>query len=95
VDLVEKLEAPRGEEAHRQLWEQEWRYAVLDAALRQVEQEVGEKAFQAFRLLTGENRPVEEVADQLDIAPASVYVYKHRVMTAIKEYIARLDRDEK
>lgn len=95
VDLVERLRDTRGEEAHRQLWEQEWRYAVLDAALRQVEQEVGRKEFEAFTLLAVERRPVEEVAERLSITTSSAYVYKHRVMQAVKEYVAGLDRDEK
>ena len=51
TDLVERLEDTRGEEAHRQFWEQEWRYALLDEALRHVEHEVGDKAFPAFNLL--------------------------------------------
>jgi len=94
TDLVERLEDKHGEEAHRQFWEQEWRYALLDEALRYVERDVGEKAFQAFNLLALQNWPVEQVAAELGIAPASVYVYKHRVLNAVKERIARFE-DEK
>ena len=72
-----------------------WRYALLDEALRYVEHEVGEKAVQAFNLLALKNWPVEQVATQLGIAPSSVYVYKHRVLHAVKEYIARFESDEK
>jgi RNA polymerase sigma factor (sigma-70 family) len=93
-DLIERLEDVHGEEAHRQVWEQEWRYALLDEALRHVERDVGRKAFQAFDLLALKNWPVDEVAAHLGIAPASVYVYKHRVLNAIKERIARF-ADEK
>ncbi|HOB73281.1 MAG TPA: sigma-70 family RNA polymerase sigma factor [Phycisphaerae bacterium] len=93
-DLVERLEDVRGEEAHRQVWEQEWRYALLDEALRHVERDVGEKAFQAFNLLALKNWPVEQIAAHLGIAPASVYVYKHRVLTAVKQRIARFEKDE-
>lgn len=93
-DLVERLEDSRGEEAHRQFWEQEWRYALLDEALRHVEQDVGEKVFQAFSLLALQNWPVDKVAAELGIATSSVYVYKHRVLTAVKERIARFSRED-
>ncbi|GMV97720.1 MAG: sigma-70 family RNA polymerase sigma factor [Phycisphaerae bacterium] len=95
LDLVEKLRDTRGEEAHRQLWEQEWRYALLDEALRKVEQEIGKKEFQAFTLLAIERQPVEEVARRLGITPSSAYVYKHRVLAAVKDCIARLEADGK
>jgi len=95
TDLVERLEDTRGDEAHRQLWEQEWRYALLDEALSHVEHEVGDKAFQAFNLLALRNWPVDQVAAHLGIATSSVYVYKHRVLNAVKERIARFDREEK
>lgn len=94
ADLVERIEDSRGEEAHREFWEQEWRYALLDEALRHVEQEVGEKVFQAFSLLALKNWPVDRVAAELSIATSSVYVYKHRVMNAVKERIARYCRDD-
>jgi RNA polymerase sigma-70 factor (ECF subfamily) len=93
-DLVERLEDSRGEEAHRQFWEQEWRYALLDEALRHVEHEVGEKVFQAFSLLALKNWPVDQVAAELGIATSSVYVYKHRVLNAVKGRIARFSRED-
>lgn len=95
VDLVDQLEDERGEQAHRELWEQEWRYAVLDDAMRHVEGQVGDKAFRAFTLHAINQWPVDRVAEHLGIAAASVYVYKHRVLNAIKERVARLDSDER
>lgn len=95
TDLINRLEDTRGEEAHRELWEQEWRYALLDEALRQVETEVGAKAFEAFNLLAIQNWPVEKVAEQLGIATSSVYVYKHRVLNAVREQIARYCREDR
>lgn len=94
TDLVDRLEDVRGDEAHRQVWEQEWRYALLDEALRHVEKEVGDKAFEAFNLLAIQNWPVDKVAEHLGIATSSVYVYKHRVLGAVKERIARFEKDE-
>ncbi|HOW69518.1 MAG TPA: sigma-70 family RNA polymerase sigma factor [Phycisphaerae bacterium] len=94
VNLLDQLEDHRSEETVREIWDQEWRYAMLDEALRHVRSEVGEKPYQSFTLFAIDRRPVQEVADQVGIAVASVYVYKSRVLDAIRRWIAQFeDRD--
>lgn len=92
-DLLNSV-ADRSDEAIREIWEQEWRYAVLEEALRQLQPTLGEKSFRSFVLYAIENRPVQEVASQLGIAPASVYTYKNRVLKAIRKWIAHFEDDE-
>lgn len=94
VDLLNQLEDPESEAAIEQLWEQEWRYALLDEALRHVQQNIGEKTYQAFILYARENRAVDDVAQLLGISPSSVYVYKQRVLEAIRQWIGQFEGEE-
>ncbi len=91
IDLLAQLEDPHGEEAAQEIWRQEWRYALLEEALRHVRHRVGEKSFEAFSLFAIQQRPAQEVANQLGIAPASVYVYKSRVLEAIRQWIEQFE----
>jgi RNA polymerase sigma-70 factor (ECF subfamily) len=81
------------EETQREIWEQEWRFAMLDEALRQLQPTLGEKVYRSFVLYGLERRPVEEVAEALGIAVASVYTYKTRVLKAIREWVGQFEDD--
>jgi RNA polymerase sigma factor (sigma-70 family) len=94
VDLLAQIEDPRTEETIQEIWRQEWRYALLDEALRQVRPDVGEHEYQAFVLYAVQRLSVQKVAEQLKIAPASVYVYKGRVLAAIQEWVERFEQDD-
>lgn len=93
-DLLDTLEGPDLKERAEQLWRQEWRYALLDEALRHMESEVGEKPYRAFVGYAVERREVDEVAAELGIAPSSVYVYKRRVLLAIGDWVKQFESDE-
>jgi RNA polymerase sigma-70 factor (ECF subfamily) len=94
VDFLAQVEDRHGEETARQIWRQEWRYALLQEAIRQVRGQVGEKSFEGFYLFAIQRRPVEEVAKKLGIAPASVYVYKSRVLDAIRQWVRQFEDDD-
>ena len=83
----------RGDEADRRIWEEEWRYALLARGLEQIRGEVGEKPYQAFVGFAVQRRPVEEVAGELGLSTSSVYVYKSRVLEAVKAWIERFEDD--
>ena len=93
LDLISGLE-DKHDEAERRIWEQEWRYALLEEAMRQLQPTLPEKTFQAFVLYAVEQRPVEQVAAELRISASSVYVYKSRVLDAIREWTAGFEDDE-
>ena len=92
VDLLSSLE-DHHDEADREIWEQEWRFAMLDEALRQLQGTLGQKVYQSFILYAIQGSPVERVADELGISPSSVYVYKSRVLDAIREWVSRFEDD--
>jgi len=93
ANLLDQLEDPGRDEAARQVWQQEWRYALLEEALQHVQAGVGQNAFKAFTLYAIQRRPVQHVADQLGISPSSVYVYKGRVLAAVREWVGRFQDD--
>lgn len=91
VDLLTQLQDTHSEDAVQEIWRQEWRYALLDEALRHIRSEVGEKPFAAFMHYAIERRPVQNVADLLGIAPSSVYVYKSRVLDAVRQWVEQFE----
>lgn len=91
VDLLTQLEDPHSDETMQEIWRQEWRYALLDEALRNIRSEVGEKPFAVFTQYAIERRPVQEVAAQLGITTSSVYVYKGRVLEAIRRWVDQFE----
>jgi len=90
IDLLSGI-ADRHEEAERGIWEQEWRYAILAEAMRNVRVALADKVFQAFMRFGVERRPVEDVAAELGISTSSVYVYKKRALDAIRAWAARYE----
>jgi RNA polymerase sigma-70 factor (ECF subfamily) len=80
-------------DADRLIWEQEWRYALLDQALEQVQHQVPEKEFRAFIGFAVQRRPVTQVADELGLSTSSVYVYKSRVLDALRRWTEPFEMD--
>lgn len=93
-DLLDQLEGRVSDAEAIALWQQEWRYALLDEAMQHVQGQVGDKAFQAFTMYAIERRPVEEVAATVGIATSSVYVYKARVLAAIRQWVGQFEPDD-
>jgi len=92
IDLLSGLE-DHHEEAEHHIWEQEWRYALLAEAMRQVRHTLSEKVFAAFLHYAVECRPVDEVATELGLTTSSVYVYKQRALEVIRRWIEAYEED--
>jgi RNA polymerase sigma-70 factor (ECF subfamily) len=63
---------------------------LLELAMRRVEKRVKPTTWQAFQLTAVENRSGADVAQQLQIPVASVFVAKHRVQKLLHEEVRRL-----
>jgi RNA polymerase sigma-70 factor (ECF subfamily) len=63
---------------------------LLELAMRRIEKRVKPATWQAFRLTAVENRSGADVAQQLQIPVASVFVAKHRVQKLLHEEVRRL-----
>jgi RNA polymerase sigma-70 factor (ECF subfamily) len=90
VDLLSGLE-DKGDEAAQEIWEQEWRYALLDEALRQLQPRLGANTLKAFELYAVQRQPVDQVAAELGITSSSVYAYKNRVLNAIRQWLEEFE----
>jgi len=63
---------------------------LLDLAMRKVRERVKPTTWEAFRLTAIEDRPGAEVAQQLQISVASVFVAKHRVQKLLREEVQNM-----
>jgi RNA polymerase sigma factor (sigma-70 family) len=73
-----------------QLWDQEWRKNLLDAAIERVRPQVSPKLFQIFDLSVLREMPVSEVRKLLKVNAAQVYLARHRVGALVKQEVKRL-----
>lgn len=73
------------------VWDEEWRRHLLDAAVQQVKLKVNPEHYQIFHLCVFKERPVKQVAAELGVGIAQVYLAKHRVGAALKREIKRLE----
>jgi RNA polymerase sigma factor (sigma-70 family) len=71
-------------------WDTEWEAALWRAALGWLKTQVSDEHYQIFDLHVLKERPVAEVARALGVAPATVYVVKHRVSHLLRPELARL-----
>lgn len=73
------------------VWEEEWRRHLIDTAVERVKLKVNPEHFQIFHLCVFKERPLKQVAAELGIGLALVYMAKHRVSVALKKEIRRLE----
>ena len=65
-------------------WEQEWKQAILDAAVARVREQANPKHFQVFDYCVRQGWPAGKVATTLGMNIAQVYLARHRVSQAVK-----------
>ncbi|MBO5900177.1 MAG: sigma-70 family RNA polymerase sigma factor, partial [Lentisphaeria bacterium] len=73
------------------IWEFEWERHVLNMALVELRGRVQPDTFVAFEMYALQNRPVQEVAEFLNISVSSVYTAKSRCISVLKEAIKELE----
>lgn len=69
------------------LWEDEWKKAVLRQCLEEVRREVSPKSFEAFRLFALEQWPAKKVADLLEVSEDVVYQSKSRILARVRKML--------
>ena len=74
-----------------ELWNEEWKRHVLAMALTELKGQVQPETYLAFEMYAIQERPVQEVADFLNLPIASVYTAKSRCIAALKEIISKLE----
>jgi RNA polymerase sigma factor (sigma-70 family) len=66
------------------VWDQEWKQAVLEAAVARVRGQVNPKHFQVFDYCVRQGWPAAKVAATLSMSTPQVYLVRHRVSQAVK-----------
>ena len=85
--VAEQLaEEPAPDEWQTQ-WDVEHQQRLFAWASEKVQAEVEPQTWQAFRLSAVEGRSGKDVAEELEMSVAAVYLAKSRVMTRLKEFV--------
>ena len=80
------------EKAFEDLWEQEWRQNLLDAAMERIKRKIAPEHYQIFYLQSVKGMPARDVGELLGASLAKVYVVRHRVARMIKNEVRALER---
>ncbi len=76
------------------LWEQEWKQNLLDAAITRLKKKVDPKQFQIFDCSVHKEWPVQKVAERLRVSVGQVYLARHRVAALLKKEIKALQKTQ-
>ena len=79
------------EDRWEQVWDQEWRDAVMRQCLEEVRREVDPKTFEAFELFASRGWPAARVAEQLGLTANAVFIAKHRILRRIRELLPQME----
>ena len=71
-------------------WDRDYERQLFHAAATAVRGDFSDSSWQAFWLAAVQGRPAQEIATQLNISTAAVYLAKARVMTRIREQLELL-----
>ncbi len=75
-----------------QIWENEWRQGLLDAAVARVRRRAKPKQFQIFELYSLRNWPGAKVARELGLSLGQIYLVNHRLKKLLRQELAALER---
>jgi RNA polymerase sigma-70 factor (ECF subfamily) len=92
-DAQELLNAHPARDADKALWDREYEQRLFQWAADQVRDHFHDSTWQAFWLTAVEGKSGKEVAKQLGMTVAAVYLAKSRVMAQLREHIQQLDGD--
>ncbi|NLX13995.1 MAG: sigma-70 family RNA polymerase sigma factor [Phycisphaerales bacterium] len=74
-----------------QLWDEEWRNAVLKQCLQEVRRDFDAKSMEAFELFAHQGWPAAKVAEHLQMTSNAVFIAKHRIMKRIRELLPQME----
>ncbi|MFN6304180.1 MAG: RNA polymerase sigma factor [Planctomycetota bacterium] len=75
-------------------WDLEYRWELFARAAKQVRESVAKATWDAFWLSTIENRPVADVARQLNVREGMVYLSRCRVLDRIRKLVKQWESEE-
>jgi RNA polymerase sigma-70 factor (ECF subfamily) len=88
---AERVPDPRGVDLEG-LCDAEWEAQLRERAFKELQLEVKAGQYQIFHLLVVEQKSIEEVAAMVGRSRAQIYLIKHRVASALKRIVKRLEK---
>jgi RNA polymerase sigma-70 factor (ECF subfamily) len=88
-DLIDAT--PQLDDQHE--WERECQQATVQWAMDQIRSEFAPKTWQAFFATAIENRPVADIARELNMSSGAVYIAKSRVTSRLRIVIEEVEDD--
>ncbi len=85
TDLLTILETVPAEPDQEQI--RQYEHELVIWAADQVQDEFRHSSWQAFQATLIDNRPVSEVAEELNVSPGSIYMSRSRIMARIRALI--------
>src|SRR5262249_41205387 len=82
---------PAAENAFEEMWDEEWRRNLIDAAMEKVKRMVHPQHYQIFYLHSIKHLPAREIGQLLGVSVAKVYVVRHRVARLVKRHLRSLE----
>ena len=80
------------EKIFEDLWDEEWKKNLVDAAMERVKRRIAPEHYQIFYLHNVKGMPARDVGELLGASLPKVYVVRHRVARLIKNEIRMLER---
>jgi RNA polymerase sigma factor (sigma-70 family) len=74
------------------LWDEEWKKNLFDAAIERVKRKVAPEHYQIFYLHSIKGMPARDVGELLGASVPKVYVVRHRISRLIKQEIKALEK---
>ncbi len=90
--VAENVADPSGESIY-ELWDAEWEWALLDAAMTKVRRRIDPQKYQIFDFYVNKEWAAEKVARSFGVSVEQVYLVKHRVTETIKDEVKRLEKE--
>jgi len=82
--LLEQQPSPEQDEHE---WNRKYEWSVLTWAASQIRDEFREPTWRAFWDTMVENRPIKQVADELNLSAGAVYIARTRVLARLKQQV--------
>ena len=83
---------PASEGAFEDLWDEEWKKNLMDAAMERVKRKVAPEHYQIFFLHGVKGMPARHIGELFGASVTKVYVVRHRIARMIKQEIRALER---
>jgi RNA polymerase sigma factor (sigma-70 family) len=76
-----------------EIWEEEWKNNLLEAAMTKVRRGLDPQQYQLYHLYVNKEWPPDKVAKTFKVSINQVYLAKHRVTEMVKVEVRRLAKD--